>query len=625
MTIAASWYHTCAITSGGALQCWGQNDYGQLGDGTTTHRLSPVTVSGLSSGVVAVGVGDFHTCAVTQGGALWCWGRNDSSQLGDGTWTGRLTPVPVSGLRGGVVGVAGGWGHTCAVTSAGAALCWGENWSGQLGDGTTDYKATPVPVMGLGSGVVAVAGGGFRSCALTSGGAALCWGANAHGEVGDGTTTNRRTPVSVAGLDRGVVAIAAAVQHACAVTNFGTVLCWGWNEYGRLGDGTTTMRLAPVPVTGLSDAVGVTVGSLSHSCALMSSGTVQCWGSNGGALADGTTTERLTPVAAIGLGSGLVGLAAGNFYTCALSGTGVVRCGGDNSFGELGDGTRNRRLIPTRTLGYGPVEHGDFDGDEKADPAVFRQSSGAWYQLRSRTGAATGVVWGAVGDTPVPADYDGDCLTDVAVFRPTLGMWFILHSSTGGAVGIPWGRAGDVPLPADYDGDGKADVALFRPSTGTWFIVGSRSNTASGVPWGQQGDVPVPADYDGDGRTDVAVFRPATGTWYIVNSATNTVVGVPWGQAGDQPVPADYDGDGKADPTVFRPATGAWYQWRSATGTTFGFVWGQFGDQPVASDYDGDGKADPTVFRSATGTWLQVGSTSGVFGFLWGVAGDLPL
>jgi hypothetical protein len=267
----------------------------------------------------------------------------------------------------------------------------------------------------------------------------------------------------------------------------------------------------------------------------------------------------------------------------------------------------------------------DFDGDAKSDPTVFRPSNGMWYQLRSRIGAAAGVVWGVSGETPVPADYDGDGITDVAVFRPASGIWYIVQSSTGGPVGISWGRAGDVPVPGDYDGDGKADVAVFRPSAGTWFIVQSTTNAAIGVPWGQQGDVPVPADYDGDGKADVAVFRAAAGTWYIVRSATNSVVGVPWGQAADIPVPADYDGDGKADPTVFRPAMGAWYQRWSATGTAVGVVWGQNGDQPLAGDYDGDGQADPTVFRPSTGTWYQLRSAGGVVGFVWGQAGDSPM
>jgi alpha-tubulin suppressor-like RCC1 family protein len=207
-----------------------------------------VTVSGLGSGVARASAGHSYTCAVTTGGALRCWGRNNTGEIGDGTTTDRHTPVAVSELGSGAASVVAGAHHTCAVTTGGALRCWGWNANGQLGDGTTTDRHTPVAVSGLGSGVASVSGGWHHTCAVTTGGALRCWGWSNWGQLGDGTTTQHPTPVQVAGLDSGVAGVSAGDGHTCAVTTGGVLRCWGWNVSGQLGDGTATDRLTPVSV-----------------------------------------------------------------------------------------------------------------------------------------------------------------------------------------------------------------------------------------------------------------------------------------------------------------------------------------------------------------------------------------
>ena len=176
--IAAGSYHTCAVTNAGRVKCWGYNEFGQLGDGTRTKRLTPVDVGGLTSGVMMVAAGDYHTCALTNAGGVKCWGQNNYSQLGDGTTTPHLTPVDVNRLTNGVMTIAAGTNHTCGITTMGGLRCWGWNGVGQLGNGTSIQPLTPVHVNGLTNGVRAVAVGSVHTCALTDAGSVKCWGWN---------------------------------------------------------------------------------------------------------------------------------------------------------------------------------------------------------------------------------------------------------------------------------------------------------------------------------------------------------------------------------------------------------------------------------------------------------------
>ncbi|MDW8351994.1 MAG: hypothetical protein RML99_08790 [Anaerolineae bacterium] len=286
----------------------GGNYYGQLGDGTTTDRSRPVNVSGLTD-VIAIAAGGAHTCGrttPTTNRRVKCWGFNFYGQLGDGMWTNRPisnpTPGDVPGLSN-VLQIAAGSGHTCARIIGGGVKCWGFNISGQLGNGTwgTNFPI-PVDVSGLISGVLDIAAGGLHTCALIASGGVKCWGSNVYGQLGNGTRTNspNPTPVDVSGLSN-VLTIAAGFYHTCALITGDRVKCWGNNVYGQLGDGTTTDRNSPVDVSGLSNVLTIAAGFY-HTCALITGDRVKCWGNNVyGQLGDGTTTHRYTPVSVVNL------------------------------------------------------------------------------------------------------------------------------------------------------------------------------------------------------------------------------------------------------------------------------------------------------------------------------------
>lgn len=357
VAVTAGGGHTCALTPGGGVKCWGRNHEGQLGDGTTTERHSPVAVSGLTSGVVSVTAGESHTCALTNAGGVKCWGWNWYGQLGDGTTTSRWTPVDVVGLAAGVVAVSAGYTHTCALTSAGGVKCWGNNFYGQIGDGANSHRHTPTDVSSMSSGISYIAAGSGHTCAIPAAGPTKCWGWNQFGQLGDGSTSDSNTPVNVVEPGGSFGAVAAGFSHTCAITEIGGVQCWGYNSSGQLGDGTTNHHATPETVC--ADAVcsaplygvAVTAGA-EHTCALTGAAGLLCWGDNSsGQTGDASSIDHMTPVSVVGLSAEVRAVDAGADHTCAITIDGGVKCWGDNSYGQVGDGTTSHRATPRDVVG----------------------------------------------------------------------------------------------------------------------------------------------------------------------------------------------------------------------------------------------------------------------------------
>lgn len=479
--VSGGYYHTCVLTNAGGVKCWGDNEYGQLGDGTTTHRGTPVDVSGLTSGVVAVAAGWNHTCAIVTGGGVKCWGINENGELGTGTTgpdtcagdpcsktpvdvcaTGALPPCTAANenILSDVTAITLGNvyledpGHTCALINNDTVKCWGWNADGQLGDGTTLNRSTPVDVCNTGAtvpctsdhltGVSAISTGQGHTCALKGGGV-KCWGGNGIGQLGDGTTLDHITPEDVCASGAGsgciggaaltgVATVSAGSLHTCALIS-GGVKCWGSNIVRQLGDGTSGFGATSTPVdvcatgvtvppacTAANDNILQGVASLSagvvgyHNCVLTLASGVKCWGMNDvGQVGDGTVgSHRASPVDVVDL-TNVAHLSTGGLHTCVLvepaSGTNFgVTCWGQNEFAQLAAATIERC-----------VEVGGETQHCRSTPA-------------------------AVADPPLGVDSDNDGCTDrhelglnevLGGRRDPLNFWDFFDPTRNGSIGFP--------------------------------------------------------------------------------------------------------------------------------------------------------------------------------------------
>ena len=392
-SISAGGGLSCAVESGAAY-CWGDNEFGELGDGTITPSSSiPVAVD--TSGVLAgktltqITAGDNFACALDSSGAAYCWGYNGLGELGGGSTTAESS-VPVAVDTSGVLAgktltqITVGYDQTCVLDAAGAAYCWGGNVYGQLGDGSTANSSVPVAVDAngvlAGKTVNQITAGSFHTCAVDSTGAAYCWGNNSSGELGDGSTADSIDPVGVdtSGVlaGRTITQITAGLFHTCAVDSAGAAYCWGFNNYGELGDGSTADSNVPVAVEASGVLAGRTMTQITageyHTCALGITGSAYCWGDNGwGALGDGSTADSSVPVA-VDTSGALKGktltqiTADSSAGECALDSASAAYCWGYNYNGQLGDNSTTPSDVPVLAGPQAPTSVTAVPGDAKA-------------------------------------------------------------------------------------------------------------------------------------------------------------------------------------------------------------------------------------------------------------------
>jgi len=355
---------SCGVATDGNVWCWGANDVGDLGNGTTVDRSLPEKVSGNLT-MTSLSGGDSHACGVTTSGVVQCWGGNVNGQLGDNTVTSRSIPAAIiSSLT--FIAVAAGDQHSCALTSGGDVYCWGSNSNGQLGNGSqASNSTTPIKVV-AGVSFASIGAGGYHTCGITVGGDAYCWGLNASGQLGDSSLANRSIPVAVTGGFK-FTSVSAGESHTCGVASDGKAYCWGDDKYGQLGFGIpVAQKTSPTAVAAGLPFVALSAGGF-HTCGIASDSRAWCWGDNStGELGVANPTNNASPSAVAG---GLLfksisagGGPTGRYYyntnyqiieahTCGITTAGVIYCWGSNARGELGYG-------PTITISSTPLRVG---------------------------------------------------------------------------------------------------------------------------------------------------------------------------------------------------------------------------------------------------------------------------
>ena len=353
--VACGNYHTAAIKTDGTLWTWGQNNNGQLGDNTTTNRSSPVQTVTFGTNWKLVSCGRYYTAAIKTDGTLWSWGNNSNAgSLGDNTRTNRSSPVQTVTFGTNWKLVSCGREHTAAIKTDGTLWTWGRNAEGQLGDNTTTGKSSPVQTVTFATNWKLVSGGSYNTVAIKTDGTLWTWGRNNFGQIGDNTTTHRSSPVQTVTFGTNWKYVSGGDRYTAAIKNDGTLWTWGFNSNGMLGDNTTTNKSSPVQTVTFGTNWKSVACSNYHMSAIKTDGTLWLWGyNNSGQLGDNTTTNKSSPIQTVAFGTNWKSVSSGGSNTAAIKTDGTLWIWGANSNGTLGDNTSTDKSSPVQTVAYG--------------------------------------------------------------------------------------------------------------------------------------------------------------------------------------------------------------------------------------------------------------------------------
>jgi len=520
--------HACALTEEGQAYCWGSNQYGRLGDGTSTvFQLTPVAVTG-NHEFVDITAGAAHTCALERDGDAFCWGHNEFGQVGDATFTDRNAPVPVAGSHTWIALHAGG-NTTCGVVVDGSAYCWGDGSWAQLGTSMTSLANEPVPVESA-EEFSYVVPGTYHACGVTTTGQARCWGFRSYGQLATGNAAYFDPPVRVAG-GHAFTRVDVNTDHTCAVTSDNAAYCWGIGNTGQLGNGSVSARNSPVAVVGDHEFVAVTTGN-SHSCGLDSDGRAWCWGYNQqGQLGDGTNQSSNVPVAVTG-NLHFTEISAGFRHTCGLTNGGQVYCWGSDSDMQLGLPTFDDQNKPTLVSFGAPVvitqisagdRHtcarastgavycwGNNNSGQVGSPGVaqtpklvggnhnFASVTAGWHQTCGILNSGSVLCWGYNGGGRLGVGDIGSTVTtpqpvlglDAEITQIAIGDIHLCALATGGKA-YCWGRGTEGQLGTGTTGDrtSPTEVAgglLFKHIDAGVFYTCGTTSTGDAYCWGWQ-------------------------------------------------------------------------------------------------------------------------------------------
>lgn len=566
-SVAAGPFHACAVRQDGTIWCWGHNSSGQAGTGTTdNYFVRPVSI-GDAKDWALVTAGSAFTCALSAAGGVSCWGTNSLGQLGDGTTTAKASPVPGAGGITDWITIDAGTNHACGVRADGSAHCWGRNNVGQLGDGTkdnngdgtADNETSPVPVAG-GGAWLSVSAGTDYSCGVRADHTLWCWGTNASRQLGDGTTTESAVPVQEKSLAADWASVDTGNAWTCALKQDGTRHCWGANNLGQGGDGTQTSIVEPKQVGPETDWALVRLGWEAGACGLRGAGEAWCWGdgSLGQSGQPGAEALLVSP-AKVGDGADWVSLASGLRFACGVRATGELSCWGATSRGALASGfsgDRNEPTVATEHSDWATVEANTDGGCGLRGDKLF-----CWGRnVLSNLGDGTGITRPA----PVPV---GEALAWSAV---SVGRFFGC-GVTGGDIRC-WGRddLGQLGNGAGVTHSPSPEPLAATANASPWTAVAAGQDSACAIKQDQTlwcwGSDSLGQIGDGAGAVSQHVPKqvPTAGAqdWTQVSIARDTVCGLRgagtlwcWGRNGDGQAATGAAGGNVASPTQVGAAT----------------------------------------------------------------------